>query len=214
MICRGTSREAGFTIAELLVALLISAFVSLAGWFFYRHELHELTRQSANLDALDKVRAAMGFLSREIRAAGYDPKLTALTTATLKGIREASSTVIHVEWDRDRSGAIQTTAVDPSAESVRYSYDSANQRILRTVNGVATTFVSNVPAGGFSLRYYNISGTEIVPSGSPLVIAAASRDSIASVIVQIRVQTAGVTPVVPFTMASRAAVRARILSRL
>ena len=214
MIARIFARDSGFTMYELLVALAISLIVSLAGWGFYHHELRELTRQSANLDAVDKVRAATAFIAREIRAAGYDPRLTALLVPTLKGIREAKGDTIHLEWDRNGSGTIDTTAVDPDAESIRYSYDSANRAILRTVNGVTTTFVKNVPAGGFSLRYYNLLGTEIPLTGVPPIIAAVSRDLIVSVVLKIRVETSGVTPTVPFTMASRVAVRARIIDRL
>ena len=214
MRARSLHGESGFTMYELLVALASSLIVSLAGWGFYHHELRELSRQSANLDAVDKVRAATAFIAREIRAAGYDPRLTALVVSTLKGIREAEGDTIHLEWDRDGSGTIDTTAVDPDAESIRYSYDSTNRAILRTVNGVTTTFVNNVPSGGFSLRYYNIAGNEIPSAGVPPIIAAASRDLIVSVALKIRVETSGVTPAVPFTMASRVAVRARIIDRL
>ena len=211
---RRSSQEAGFTLHEVLIALAISAVISLVGWTFYRHQLRDLTRQSAGLDAFDKARAAMGFVAREVRSAGYDPLVTALLVPTMKGIREAGSDRIHIEWDRDDSGAIDAAAMDPDAESVRYSYDSATRRILRTVNGVTTPLVDNVPAGGFSLRYFDILGNEISTAGVPPLVAALSRDLIASVRLTLRVETTGVTPVSSYVLASRIAVRARIVDRL
>jgi prepilin-type N-terminal cleavage/methylation domain-containing protein len=211
---RRSSKEAGFTLHEVLVALAISAVISLVGWTFYRHQLRDLTRQSAGLDAFDKARAAMGFIARDIRAAGYDPMLTALIVPTFKGIREAGADRIHIEWDRDESGVLDTAATDPDAESVRYSYDSATRRILRTVNGVTTPLVENVPPGGFSLRYFNLLGNEITTTGLPPLVGSLSRDLIASVRLTLRVETNGVTPVSSYVLASRISVRARIVDRL
>ena len=204
--------QAGFTLHEVLIALAMSAVISLAGWRFLHDQLHSLTRQSAGLDAFDKVRAGIGFVARDIRAAGYDPLLTALTVATLTGIREAGDDSIHLEWDRNESGVIDSGAVDPNAESVRYGYDAANRQIVRTVNGVTTPLLGNVPPGGFSLRYFDLDGVAI-PTSSGLV-PAGSRDDIASVILTIRVDAVGVTPAASYEMASRVAVRARILDRL
>ena len=209
-----SSKEAGFTIHEVLVALAISAVISLVGWTFYRHQLRDLTQQSAGLDAFDKARAAMGFIAREVRSAGYDPTLTALIVPTFKGIREAGADRIHVEWDRDDSGVLDATATDPNAESVLYSYDSATRRILRTVSGVSTPLVENVPPGGFSLRYFDLLGNEISTTGLPPLVAALSRDLIASVRLTLRVETTGVTPVASYVLASRISVRARIVDRL
>jgi prepilin-type N-terminal cleavage/methylation domain-containing protein len=209
-----SSKEAGFTLHEVLVALVISALISLVGWSFYRHQLRELTRQSAGLDAFDKARSAMGFIAREIRSAGYDPRLTALIVPTFKGIREAGADRIHVEWDRDESGALDGGATDPNAESVLYGYDSATRRILRTVGGVTTPLVDNVPPGGFSLRYFDLLGNEITTTGLPPLVAALSRDLIASVRLTVLVETTGVTPVSSYVLASRISVRARIVDRL
>ncbi|MGH7802892.1 MAG: hypothetical protein ACREQJ_00965, partial [Candidatus Binatia bacterium] len=161
-----------------------------------------------------------GFIAREIRSAGYDPALTALLVPTLKGIREAGTDRIHVEWDRNENGVVNAAAADPDAESVRYSYDSANRQIVRTVNGVTTPLVTNVPPGGFTLEYRNDLLDEvnpnhpIVPTGSPAIVAALSRDLITSVILTLRVETKGVSPVSSYELTSRIAVRARVVDRL
>ena len=203
---------AGFTLHEVLIALAMSAVISLAGWRFLHDQLQDLTRQSAGLDAFDKVRAGIGFIARDIRAAGYDPFLTALSVATFTGIREAGDDSIHVEWDRNESGVLDSTAVDPNAESIRYSYDAAERQIVRTVSGVTIPLLKNVPPGGFSLRYFDLDGAQI-PTSSGFVPAGA-RDDIASVILTIRVDTAAVTPSASYEMASRVAVRARVMDRL
>src|ERR1051325_1248767 len=64
----------GFTIVELLVSMGGGEGFAVAATSFYRGQPHSLITNSAMLDATDKVRAAMAFLPREVRNAGYDPR--------------------------------------------------------------------------------------------------------------------------------------------
>lgn len=206
--------EAGFTLFEVLVALSMATLVSLAGWGFYRLQLRDLARQSAQLDATEGVRAASTFIAREIRMAGFDPEGTALVTIGFRGLREAGAERLHLEWDADEDGTIEAGAADPNAESVLYSYDSASGEIRRTVAGVTTTLVKRVPAGSFSFAYFDLLGNALAMTGSPAALSPASRDLVASVALRIGVSTTGVTPPSTFRAATRVAVRSRILERL
>ncbi|MBI2964192.1 MAG: prepilin-type N-terminal cleavage/methylation domain-containing protein [Deltaproteobacteria bacterium] len=228
----------GFTLTELLIALGIAAVAGLAGLGYYRTQVRALSTHSATLDATDKVRAAMAFISRELREAGYDPSAAALAAAGFKGIRYAGPNGIWIEFDQNGGGAIDPNAADPAAESVIYSYDATNQQILRTVAGVSQSLVKNVPAGSFAFQYYDAAGNALamstaasltVPNGYPSVpsevaqaltaggtqmVGDAGRDLIALARVSLQVQTVGTTPTTSLSLSARVSVPNRLLDRL
>lgn len=229
--------QRGFTLTELLVSALVAGLFAAAAGGYYRSEVRALSIHSGTLAATDKVRSAMTFLSRELRDAGYDPQLTALTTAGYKGVRFAGPNAVWIVWDANQDGSIDYNATDPNAESAIYTYDSANQRIVRTVAGVDQTLVSNVPAGAFSFQYFDTAGNAlafdtaasfVVPSGAPSLSSAVSsilngqgqvlsptnRDAVALVRVSIQVQTVGITPAFNLSLASGITLPARILDKL
>jgi prepilin-type N-terminal cleavage/methylation domain-containing protein len=209
-----TSDSRGFTLLEVLVALAISAGVSMAGWSFHRQQVRDLTHQSGKLDATEAIRASSAFIAREIRMAGYDPTTNALSAAGATGIVEAGAQVLHLESDKNGDGMLDVAAVDPVAESILYTYDAASQRILRTVGGMSQIVARRVPQGAFSFAYFDIDRNPLPMEGSPPSLSASSRDAVA--LVQIRVGArSGSGPSAPtLEIASGAAIRARILERL
>jgi prepilin-type N-terminal cleavage/methylation domain-containing protein len=224
--------QSGYTIIELMVSMSVSLVFGLAVLGYYRSETAALRAHSAFLDATDKVRAAMAFLTREIRLAGYDPGLTALVVPGQKGIVDARSDFLWIKFDRNEDGSIQTGASDPDAESVAYSYDAANRQILRTVAGVSTPLVDNVPPGSFTFQYFDIVGNQMTmgtvtfPScpGLPTSVATAAsaepgltgaqRDLVALIRVSVQVGTVGLTPSTNLPLSTRVSVPARTLDRL
>jgi len=229
----------GFTIVELLVSMGVAAGFAVAATSFYRGEVRALVDHSATLDATDKVRAAMAFLTREVRNAGYDPRLTALPAAAAgyRGLRFAGPSAVWMVWDANQDGAIDYNAADPNAESIVYSYDATNQRILRTVAGVEQTLAANVPAGAFSFQYFDSGGNPLafdtaasvtIPSGAPSfpadisqalaaqgqVLSPANRDLVALVRVGFQVQTVGLSPATNLALATRVTLPARMLDKL
>ena len=229
----------GFTIVELLVSMGVAAGFAVAATSFYRGQTRSLITHSAMLDATDKVRAAMAFLTREVRNAGYDPRLTALPVAAAgyRGLRFAGPSAVWVVSDANQNGAIDYSAADPNAESIVYSYDSTNQRIMRTVGGVEQTLVANVPAGAFSFQYFDSAGNPLafdtaasvtMPSGAPSfpadvtqalaaqgqVLSPANRDLVALVRVGFQVQTVGLSPATNLALATRVTLPARMLDKL
>jgi type II secretory pathway component PulJ len=227
----------GLTILEMLVGMTVAAAFAVAATSFYRGEVRALGTHSATLDATDKVRAVMGFTVREIRDAGYDPRVSALTTAGFKGLRFAGPSAVWIVADTGQDGSIDYNATDPNAESVVYTYDAANHRIVRTVAGVDQQLVGNVPAGGFTLQYFDASGNALpfdtapavtIPSGAPSfsasvsqalngqgqVLSPANRDLVALVRIGFQVQTVGMTPAINFALATRFVLPARNLDKL
>ena len=206
--------QRGFTIIELLVASFIAITFALAGWSFQRTQAQDLTDQSASLDATEKIRGSMAFVSDEIRRAGYDPLLTALLVPGQKGIREARADRLWIEFDADEDGLLEPTAADPGAESVLYTYDATNRRILRTVDGVTQVLAEDVPPGGFSLEYFDVLGNPLTLTGSPPILDAVKRDLVAFVRLKLRVTVQAVQTAGVLELASRITVRNRVLDRL
>ncbi|MGH7819328.1 MAG: PilW family protein [Candidatus Binatia bacterium] len=204
----------GFSALELLVATVVALVFSIAGWSFQRTQAVELHDQSASLDATERIRAAMGFMAREIRRAGYDPRLTALIVPGTKGISVARSDRILVEFDANQNGAIDADADDPGAESVLYSYDSANRRIVRTAGGAAETLITGVPPGGFTLEYFDLLGNPLPLVGLPPALDFVQRDLIALVRINLRVEAVASSRPETLGLASRVTVRQRILDKL
>ncbi|MGH7899599.1 MAG: PilW family protein [Candidatus Binatia bacterium] len=170
--------QRGLTIFELLVSMSLAATFGTAALQFYRAELHSLQDHSAALAATDKVRSTMAFVTREIRRTGYDPKLTALVVPGYKGIRSAGPNYLWIVFDQDDDGGIDYDAVDPTAESVIYTYDSENQQILRTVAGVSQPLAKNVPPGTLAFQYYDLLGNELPFDTAPVVPLPAGHPSL------------------------------------
>ena len=233
---RQLRNRSGFTILELLVSVGCAAIFGAAGVGFYRAQTRSLSVQSATIDATEKMRSAMMFLTREIRDAGYDPLVAALPTAGTKGVVFAGPTAIWVEFDRNKDGAIQCDATDPDSEAILFSYDATNQQILRTVNGVSQVLVKNIPSGTFAFQYFDAAGNALAMDTSPSVstpagcaappsavqsamssggntLSPASRDLVALVQVSLQVQTV-TNPSFNLALSNRVTLPARILDRL
>lgn len=211
---RSALGTAGFSITEFMVTMIISLVLSAAGWMFYRTQLRSLGDQSADLDAGEGARAAMGFMARELRVAAYDPQGTALTTAGATGISDARSDRLLVQWDSDSSGTIDPNAVDPNAESVLYTYDPSLKQVLRTAAGNTQTLIKNVPSIGLAFEYFDGNGDTLTPSGNPAQLTAAQRDAVAVILVKLQVETFRATRVRTVKLSARAAIRNRVLGRL
>ncbi|MGH7818576.1 MAG: PilW family protein [Candidatus Binatia bacterium] len=213
--------DRGFTISELLIAMVVSLVVSLAGWGFYRTQLRVLTDQAAELEAAESARAAIGFLVREVRHTGYDPLDSAFPDPASPALPNpgallvAQSNSVSFQWDNNASGAVDPGATDPLPEIVTYTYNAGTRQILRTVNGVTQVLIGNVPAGGLTFEYFNRNDGSLPLSGTPAALTAAQRDQVAFVRVRVRVEresSVASPPVVD--LSAKAALRNRILERL
>ena len=105
----------GFTLVELLVALVIDFFVLAAIYSaFYSQQKSHVKEQQA-VDAQQNVRGAAAFMTREIRLAGKEGKDTAVA-----GILTAGPHSIQFTLDRDDTGNV----TDPY-DNIKFGFPAA-----------------------------------------------------------------------------------------
>lgn len=83
---RDNYTESGFTIIEVMIALLISGLVIAAVYSAFRSQQDSYLAQEQVVEMQQNIRAGVDLMAREIRAAGYDPSQNAnagVTVATV-----------------------------------------------------------------------------------------------------------------------------------
>ena len=86
--------SAGFTLVELLIAMVISTMVLTGIYMAYVRQMRVNNTQNQVVDMQQSVRVAMHFMERELRLAGLDPSGLANT-----GVDVASANTITVSMD-------------------------------------------------------------------------------------------------------------------
>lgn len=139
-----TGRDAGFTIVELAVAMVIMGIVAsaLSTTMLGSRESAETVRQVNNLN--EEARLALNRISRELRQA---KEVTAVGTDPSKGVTFGV--------DFNGNGVIDTSTADP--ERLTYTYDASVRRILLSAADTTGTTVTQPILSGevseFSLDY-------------------------------------------------------------
>lgn len=120
----------GFTLVEVLVAMLIGAIVmtSVMTSFFSQHRAYQV--QDEMLVMQQNLRAAMDLMTRDIRMAGFDPSGTADA-----GIEYAADDEIEFTMDLDENGSVDGTNGADSGEWVIYKLDNDGSVARRTKTG-------------------------------------------------------------------------------
>ena len=84
------TKNSGFTLVELLVAMAISGLVMAGIYTVYNAQVTSYTVQKQTTDMQQNLRATMYYMQNEIRAAGYDPAsagVAGVTNATAVSLR-------------------------------------------------------------------------------------------------------------------------------
>lgn len=142
----------GFTLVELLIAMVISLVVigSLSGTFIFQRKTYDVQEQITEMQ--QTARAAMDMISREVKMAGYDPsypKVFSILSANF-GI-PYSATQLAIRADLNGDGDTSDTH-----ENIIYTYDSTDKQIDRNTGGGAQPFAENIQS--FTFQYYDIDG--------------------------------------------------------
>jgi type IV pilus assembly protein PilW len=143
------TRNEGFTLVELLVAMAIGLIVLSAVYSTYTTQQKSYVLQEQIASMQQNLRAAMYFMVREIRMAGCDP-----TGDALAGITSAGPTSISFTRDIRSSDDLTDHTADgdtnDTGESITYQFvdsdgDGQNDRITRNDQALA----ENIESLGF-----------------------------------------------------------------
>ena len=141
------NRQHGFTLTEVLVAMVISGIIMASMFTFFINQRRYYATQEQITEMVQGARAGMDMMTREITLAGYNP-----TGASFSGITYNTS---QLRLLTDLNGNGDTADAN---EDITYSYDASNLRIVRNTGGGNQPFVENVPAGGLVFAYLDASG--------------------------------------------------------
>ena len=164
-------RQAGFSLTELLVAMVVSLLTTTALTTFFHFQTASLRVQNARRAAQVTARGALNFIVRNLEHVGRDPHLS-LFTAAAPALQEAEDDRIHYlanlspDWaDNDATDADQW-------EDVTFQYNASTQAIEVVRGGTTYPLTddganqkSYVPAGRRAFTYFKADGT-VVPPGS------------------------------------------------
>ena len=157
----------GFTLVELLVALLIGGVAVAAELALFRLHGQVARRTQAELTANAGAAWALSIVGRDLELAGTDP-----ARAGVVALSQAGRDHLVLDQDYDGDGAIDAS----SAERVTISWSAqGGGRLLRALGRQSMNIATEVPAAGFLVRYFDAAGAELpVPPAGELDAASAA----------------------------------------
>lgn len=118
-INREQNHQCGFTLVELLMAMVISTFITAALYSAYKVQQKHSGIQEQVTDMQQSLRMGMNMVVRELRLAGYDP-----TAKSKAGFEEIESNAIIFTADFNEDGNTNVDC-DDTGENLGYSIDAS-----------------------------------------------------------------------------------------
>lgn len=181
--------QEGFSLVELLVALLVSSIVTTALLTFFSMETVNLRAENARRAAQVTARGSLNFIVRELEHIGRDPRLSLFSSAD-PAIQAANENSLHYRANLSQDWT--DTDISDSWEDVTLQYNADARTIEIVRGGVAVALTddkdpdqqrSYVPADGLSFAYYDSNDATVAPGGG-----AAARASIHRIKITVKVQ--------------------------
>lgn len=145
----------GFTLVELLIAMVVSMFVVTAAYNVFILQSRHFSIEELKAEMLQNARAGLDVMAREILMAGYNPGgtiaactgTTNATTTPCVGITSVSASAISFTADLNGDGDLAD-----SNENITYDvYSSGGKSCLgRTSNGSRQPAVENISVLSFT----------------------------------------------------------------
>jgi type IV pilus assembly protein PilW len=172
----------GFTMVELLVAMVVALLALGAIYSTFQGQLKSYVMQGETAAMHQNIRAAMFYMQREVRMAGCDP-----TGNASAGIITANATSINFTEDviGDTPGSDSDGATDDANENITYALSANN--LVRDTGGGNQTVAQNIDAIDFVYLDGSSPPNVLNPGGGNVPLA--SLDQIRSVEVTIVART-------------------------
>jgi len=150
----------GFTLVELLVALVVGTVVLGVTISIYIMQQRTFRRQNMIVSTQQNIRSAFMLMETELRMAGYDPDLTDSFGMTDITLDAGGNGTLTFTADNGSGGSADNGTVDPD-ETISYAlYDAAstigNRDLGRTVGAGPTELLAEgIEALGFAFAFDN-----------------------------------------------------------
>jgi len=132
-------RDRGFTLVELLVAMVIASIVMAAIFGVYTTLTRSYTTQNAFADVQQAVRASVDIMAEDIMMAGLRDRWKGYS-GNLPQILTAGSEEMSFTSDRDMDGTI-----NGNSENISYRLNPTNKRQLQIIDALGTeVLIDNV----------------------------------------------------------------------
>ncbi len=152
--------KSGFTLVELLVAMTLTGIILAAIYSAYMSQKEAYSAQSEASSVQQNLRAALYYMQREIRMAGYDPMGAA--NVGFLNITANPQSSISFSLDLNENGTY-----DGGNEYISYRYNSTNETLERQTGGSSWEPVA--------MKIIGASFTFLDSSGNPTVTPSSVR---------------------------------------
>src|SRR5262245_16855995 len=159
------SASSGLGVVEAIVVMGIAGVLYAALYGFYAMHLHVIKAQEVQTALQEDSRLAIDFLTRELHLAGARP----VRGGPCEGferlmVAEAQSVTLQYDFRGNSTGSRPDGCPDDPGERVTYVYEGSDKVLKRATGGGALQpLISDVPADGFLLRYFDREGNELAP---------------------------------------------------
>jgi type II secretory pathway pseudopilin PulG len=193
--------KSGFSLVELVLAMGISTLILIGIYGVFSITGKNFTTQNATANAQQSLRAAIGLMARDIRAAGLDP-----TDTDNFGFEYAASTKIQITADSIDSGTGEFNGTVDDTNFERITYEFKSNQIVQTLYGDTTSaapLISNI--NNVQFTYLDANNSDLIDYGlSPPRVPTDELINIRTVEIQITVeQPAGIDEPVSRTLTRR-----------
>ena len=150
----GTRRQGGFTLTELLVAMVLAGVAMSAIYAAYVTQQRAYKTTTDVTDVQQNLRSAMYFIEKDLRMAGYDP----LDTGDF-GLKSTLPAGFKFTWDENEDGAL-----DPTSEYISYKFELPETTLERDNGDGSFNDVAN-NISDVTFDYFTSSGVTTTTPG-------------------------------------------------
>jgi len=180
--------EKGFTLVELLVAILASLVVlgAIAATFILQDRSYD--HEAQVVDMQENARAGMHVMMQQLRMAGYDP-----TGAAGAGLVAAGPDSIQFTMDLNESGVIGDEITGEADEDITFALDTTDLQLTMDNQPLA----ENIPPNGLAFTYFDNNDNELTPTGTPALLSATDLALVTRITIQLTARTQDPDPDYP-----------------